>query len=213
MLHSGLCRGTYEVFCNKFSPSSLFKAYTGNVTNPFLADPNLTKCRTPTAAQSIHHLVVMYYFAELHSEGSHKELIEHLSLLRFSCYQFIFLAYQQGYNFFHLSLLTSILTLVILCVPCQAQFHLCLGFTYPVTTHPNHIPVLSPSHLSLFHWLCIFFFLVNLRSMFLLNRAVFWPALQDFLHIMMASSCALRKVALKCCQHFRKDSFSRDLIH
>lgn len=60
-------------------------------------------------------------------------------------------------------------------------------------------PSILPSHLSLLHWLCIFF-LLNLRSRSLLRHAIFWPAQQDFLHIMMVSSCAIRKVALKCCQ-------------
>lgn len=83
---------------------------------------------------------------------------------------------------------------------CQAQFHVCLGFLHAVLTHLNHIPVLSPSLLSLLHWLCIFFFFLNLRSRSLLSHAIFLPAWQDFLHIVMVSSRALRKVAVQCCQ-------------
>lgn len=46
-----------------------------------------------------------------------------------------------------------------------------------------------------FHWLCISFLLLCVRSRSLLGHIKFWPALSYFLNIKMKSSCAPRKVA------------------
>lgn len=128
-----------------------------------LIGPNSTKSRTPTAdllrIQFIILVImndsfefcffVLNFTVKTQAENSLSTSAFSVSVATSSS-----LAYQQEYDFFGLSLLTYMLIellLVILCIPCQAQFHLCLGFPHALPTHLNHIPVLFPCHLSLIH--------------------------------------------------------------
>lgn len=56
-----------------------------------------------------------------------------------SCFQFSFLIYQRGYTLLVLSFLGNvpIEPLVIFCIRCQAQFHLCLGFPDSIPAHSD----------------------------------------------------------------------------
>lgn len=81
-----------------------------------------------------------------------------LDLLHAFCSQFLFLIYQRGYILFGLCLLTNIpveFLLVILCIPRQLQFHVCLGFPDPITAHSDSIPVFT-GNMSLLPLLVLF---------------------------------------------------------
>ena len=87
------------------------------------------------------------------SEDQGKDIVEYLSLLHICYYQFTLLICQRGHTLLRLSFLANVpleSLPVILCIPCQAQFYLCLGFPDPIPVYPDCIPVLFPGHVSPF---------------------------------------------------------------
>lgn len=128
------------------------------------------------------------------------QVIAYLRLLHIHCCQFSLLIFQEGFTVLALSSLTYKIP------SCYSSRHLLNPVTSvpwlsrPHPSWPNHTSKLSTSHLTFFHELCIPFLLLSERSRSLLSCASFQPALPDFLHTEMESSCALKKVALKSCQ-------------
>lgn len=90
-------------------------------------------------------------------------------------------------------------TFLVLCTPCQDHFQLGLCLSDPIPTLPGSISVLLPGYCPCFERLFFFLSSLNIRSW--VRYAVLLPSFLDFLHLGMNSSCALRKVSLKICQH------------
>ena len=87
------------------------------------------------------------------SEDRGKELIEYLSLLHSCCSKFSFLIYQRKYALFDLFLLTYVpveSVLFVFNIPCQVQFHLCLGFHNPISACLDRMPPFFSGDSSLF---------------------------------------------------------------
>lgn len=132
----------------------------------------------------------------LEVQGSLWRLIEYLSLLHICWYHFTLLIIQG--DSLSLAFLFWLIEsfLVILHISCQVPFHLCLGFPETIPTHPNHIPVLFPGHISLLP-LAVHFLIPPQCEEQILDQSCLFLA---YLHTGTENSCALRKMTLKSCQ-------------
>lgn len=107
-------------------------------------------------------------------------------------YSFILLGFSLGflfltYEFRFLSYYSS--------HPLPSPFPKSLAFHIPYLHIQTVFLFFSWVTYPYFHWLCISFLLLCVRSRSLLGHIKFWPALSYFLNIKMKSSCAPRKVA------------------
>mgnify|MGYP001855354442 CR=1 FL=1 len=85
---------------------------------------------------------------------------------------------------------------IIFHIPCQVQFHICLGFLNPISACPESIPVFFLGQSSLLPP----FFSPQFDHQTFLSHVSLLPPLLDFLWLGMESTYSLRKVSLKSCQ-------------
>lgn len=102
------------------------------------------------------------------------------------------------YIFFNLLFLARITveTLIILFIPCQIHFHLCVRFPDAISAHPGSIQ----DYVSWFYCLCISFLDFSLIRTSFLTHVLPSPSLFYFLHGGIGSACTPRKMFLKSCE-------------
>lgn len=124
----------------------------------------------------------------LSSENGEKIIVEYLNFLLILCYQFSSTIYQRVYTLFDLPFLvnTPIEALpVILCIPCQVQFHLHLGLSPPITTQPYFVSMYLPGSPILTSTVHAFS-----------SSPLVWPAVSCLLFLI---SCSWGLLALEFC--------------
>lgn len=126
-----------------------------------------------------------------------KKFVEYLSLLHVGCHLF---SCQDSSIFLNFPFLANVpVKVLILYIPCQTRFRLCLSFPHSILyiwvsslyssqdTHFCFLPV---------HFLALHYF----DQVILTEPCCLLSSLSDFLHVGIENFCTLRKTSLKSCQ-------------